>query len=196
MKKWLFLIHLGVVILFLGAIFGIGFGLINPSVVKINNYQNTLCYYLNHINITYNYYYKRCNTSIPSCSFILSQNISGICYNDTQDELAKYTLCFVVYDIYTILNITFKYYILNNNVFIQNLLYDCNNNQTCISNFPKYIDCYYDKNNPSFITLSVPENYRWEYLAAIVILCFLMLFYMAINLTVFKRYNYFCGKKW
>ena len=196
MKKWLFLIHLAVTCLFLGAIFGISFGIINPSIHNYANYQETICYRLDYTNITYNHYYKLCNTSIPSCSNILEMNISGQCFNDTSDELLKYTQCFVDIDVYTIINITFQYTILSNETYIQNVQYDCKNNQTCIQNVPSYIACYYEINNPLNIVIVPPQNYRWEYVVVIIILVFLMIFYVLINLTVFKKHNYFCGKEW
>ena len=202
MKTWLALIHLAVTCLFLGLIFGISFGLINPSVNEYKRYQETTCYMLDYTNITYNHYYQLCNTSIPSCSNILQMNVTGRCYNDlndindTNEDMIKYIQCFITSDIYTILNITFQYPIINSEPLIQNIQYDCENNQTCIQNVPNFITCYYEINNPYNVFLNTPQNYRWEYIAAIVILCFLMLFYVLINLTVFKKYNYFCGKEW
>jgi hypothetical protein len=189
MKIWLILIHLGIICIFIASILGIGFGFIYPSVKEVNKYKETICYLTSYENNTYNYCYQLCNTTIPSCDYLLSNNISGKCYNETNEEHMKFIQCFIECDQYVMLNITFNYTTLNNNTHISNVNYDCQNNLTCLNILSPTVKCYYKINDPSIILLLPPENYKWEFLALIIILGILMTFYIIVNMTIFKKYN-------
>lgn len=186
MQKWLILIHIVIVSIFIGAIFGIGFGVINNT----TRYEITTCGIVNYTLYTYNHFYTFCNTTIPSCAYILSKNISGACYNETNNiTTSLHTTCYVLSDVYTILNITYQYNIKNTQMILtQNILYDCQNNKTCINNPVQQVTCYYDVSYPQNIVFSFINN-LWIYILVLVILCLLLIFYVIINLTVFKKYN-------
>ena len=192
MKKILLLVHALVVCAFIGSIFGIGFGIINTNTDAVRNYQETLCYSTNYSQSTYNYCYTMCNTTIPSCKTLLHLNVSGSCYNETNNiSTALNTNCYVLCDIYIILQIIFQYTLTNNQIMTQTVIYDCKNNQTCIDKLTtNQVTCYYDIRNPSSVTLLKPISYRWEFISIIVVLCLLLLFYILINVTVFKKYNF------
>lgn len=197
MQKLLVVVHIAIICALLGGIFGIGFGVINLNGNTIRNYQSTTCYAINYTQSTYNYCYMSCNTTIPSCTQLITMNTSGLCYNETNNiSINLYTNCYSVCDTYIILQITFQYSLTDGQIFLQTISYDCKNNQTCIARLTSSVTCYYESNNPQNIVLPIPINYKWAYISVIVILGLLLIFYVLINLTVFKKYNYFCGYKW
>ncbi|ARF09611.1 hypothetical protein Indivirus_1_234 [Indivirus ILV1] len=184
MKKRILIVHLLVICIIIGAILGVSFGIIFPEVNNINNYQQTTCILMNYSLLPYNFCYQICNTTIPNCDLLLNQNISGPCYNSS-DNYDRYKSCYVNCDTYYIVNILYNY-----EIFSQTIEINCGNNQLCINNSinSKSIDCYYNRENPNNLQTIKPKIYQWEFIIVIVVLCVILVYYIVINLTIFKKY--------
>lgn len=185
--KNLLIIHLVIICIFIASIFGIGFGITYVSISNFNKYEQTKCYQINYIVSSYDHCYQICNTTIPDCNLLLRQYTAGPCYNASQNY-DNYKSCFVQCDQYYLVNVTYEY----NVMYMQNIIFDCQNNKTCINKLinTTEVQCYYDKSDPLMIITTVPNNYRWEYIIIIVILCALLILYIIINLTIFKKFNF------
>ena len=186
-NKKLIFIHVAVICVLIGAIFGISFAIINPDVSNINKYKITTCFQMNYTINVYSYCYQLCNTTIPNCTALLNQNISGRCYNSSENY-DLYKTCYVVCDPYNLIYVVYSYG--PNSEFLQTINVDCRNNNTCLNNVinSTNITCYYDITNPLNIRLVPPPLYQWEFIVVIIVLCLLLIGYAVINLTVFKKH--------
>lgn len=186
MQKKIIFTHIIIICIFIGAIFGVSFGITYPEVKYVNNYKGTICTLVNYNTTAYNYCYQICNTTIPDCDILLNQNISGLCYNSS-NNYDRYITCYVNCDIYYIVNTLYQY-----GTYLQLIQTNCQNNQTCIDKIinSQNVTCYYDTTNPANVQIMRPRIYEWEFIIVIIVLCLLLIIYIVINLTVFKKANF------
>lgn len=183
MNKKLILFHLCVILVLLGGIFGVTFGITYPSIIYTNRFTEGNCTMINYTVSNYTFCEQICNTTIPNCTTLLNTNSSGICYNSS-DNYDIYKRCYVDCYVYYLLTTLYSIAGINENIII-----DCKNNQTCINQimFNNYIRCYYDISSQE-ILLNHPKIYNWEFIVVIIILILLLGLYIIINLTIFKKH--------
>lgn len=172
MAKIQILFHICIILILVGSIFGVAFGIIYPSC----NFKEGYCILENYTVSNYTFCKQSCNTTIPSCNTLLEANTSGQCYNDSISDNI-YERCYIICD---------TYYTVEGFYDKGKIIVNCRNNQTCINKIisETNITCYYKGN---IIAITNP-GIMWEFIIVIIILILLLAFYVVINLTVFRKH--------
>lgn len=183
-KRVLFiLLHILVVIVFIGLIFGISFGIAYANTVYVNNQVQTTCNSIGSQQQPYPCCNTICNHTLPQCSALLTQNITGKCCNNA--TCPDDNICYVLCNNCTKVNITFSYDERSSNV-----IYDCSNNQTCVNLYSNNYStiCWYDVTNGN-VMFQPPTIIGWYIYYVIGMLCFLLIVYVLVVSILIKKYN-------
>jgi len=184
-KRLLFvLLHIFVILTLIGLIFGISFGIAYSNTVYINNHIQTTCTSVGSQQQLYACCNTVCNNTLPSCSTLFAQNITGKCCNNA--TCPDDNICYVICNNCTKVNVTFSYISYSTNV-----IYDCNNNQTCVTLYSNTYNtpCWYDKTNTANVTFNQPVRIGWYIYYVIGMLCFLLVVYVLVISILIKKYN-------
>lgn len=178
MKPWIIFANIFLILSFIGAIFGVSFGLAYSNNMHYNNQIKSNCTLNNVYQTDFFCCNKFCNTTIPTCVDLLKLNKTGKCcdINCTNNDV-----CYIICENCTNIHITYNYDIFANNVTV-----NCNNNQTCVNDYlnTTSVVCWYDKryvNNLSFIE---PIPTAWYIYYIIGMLCFLLAMHIIIIILV------------
>jgi len=157
-NKYIILLNILVILFTIPAMFGIGFGIVQPTRIYANNHIETICTHTDTFKEQYYCCHKVCNNTLPLCDDMINLNITGkCCDNNCTDSNICYILCSDCFKI----GLTFTY--------------DCKNNETCVYNNINITElkCWYDKTNISSVSFNEPVQVAWYIYYIIALLGFL-----------------------
>ncbi|QKF94342.1 hypothetical protein QKU48_gp0884 [Fadolivirus algeromassiliense] len=177
-------IHVIIILLLIGAIFGISFGIILVDNINNSNHQQSTCNVTNISSSNYTCCSKICNNTIPQCSELLSNQTNGQCCNSPSCQ--TYEICYIGCNNCSSLNLTVEY-----NDYISYIQVNCGD-QNCINNYQigSNFTCWYLIDNTLDVDINAPAMYKWYIVFILGLLCFILIVYIILLSVFIAKFNF------
>ena len=170
------LIHTVIVIVCLGIIFGISFGVINNNTKKRSNQIKTECHIMSKSMINYTCYEKLCNQTFKSCEEMISSNETGICCDDS--STCDLTSCYVIESTCFDAIFNIDYSVQGKNQPMSTTITQTNFDPEIFSTLKSNFTCFYLKSDPSQVILHPTPKYEWWIIYIISLVAAIMIAYI------------------